>query len=248
MRNLVKERLRRGEQTVGAWITIPCPDVPEALSTLGFDWFVFDTEHAPMDEQIAQDLMTTLRGTKVAPLVRVAWNDPVRIKRALDIGSYGLIIPWVNNREQALAAVKACKYPPAGIRGVGPRRPTVVDPSYLETADEELLTVVQIETAEAVEKIHEILSVDGVDAFFIGPMDLSASLGIMGQYSHPRLQKAIDKVFEAGKKAGVASGIWTGAGKEVKERLDQGFQFVALGLDLGFVVDGARAALKAVGR
>jgi len=248
LKNPVKERLRRGEQTVGAWITIPSPDVPEALSTLGFDWLVFDTEHAPMDEQIAQNLMTTLRGTRVAPLVRVAWNDPVRIKKALDIGSYGLIIPWVNNREQAIAAVKACKYPPAGIRGVGPRRPSVIDPDYLKTADEELLTVVQIETTEAVENIDEILAVDGVDAFFIGPMDLSASLGVMGQYSHPKLQTAIDRVFEAGRKAGVASGIWTGAGKEVKERLDQGFQFVALGLDLSFLVNGARAALKAAGR
>lgn len=247
MRNELKWRLRRGEQTVGIWITIPHPDVSEALSTLPFDWFVFDQEHSPLDEQLTQELMQAMKGTRIAPLIRVAWNDPVLIKKALDTGAYGVIVPWVNSREDAVKAVRACRYAPEGIRGCGPRRTILLDPDYLKTANREILVIVQIETEEAVEKAEDILSTEGVDAFFIGPFDLSTSMGLMGQVTHPKVQKAINRVFEIGRKLGVASGIWCGAGMTLKERLEQGWQFLALGMDLDFLLNGARMVLEEAG-
>jgi 2-dehydro-3-deoxyglucarate aldolase len=243
MKNKLKSKLKKGKRTVGAWITIPHTDISESLSTLDFDWFVFDQEHSVLDEDISQKLMQAMKG-EVTPLIRVAWNDPVIIKKALDTGTYGIIIPWVNSKNDAESAVRACKYPPEGIRGVCPRRTLILDSEYLKTVNDEILIIVQIETEEAVNNAEEILSVNGVDGFFIGPFDLSASMGIMGQIDHKRVKNAIDNVFEVGKKLGVISGIWQGAGMKVSERLNEGWQMVALGMDINFLMDGARQALQ----
>jgi 2-dehydro-3-deoxyglucarate aldolase len=243
MKNKLKSKLKKGKKTVGAWITIPHTDISESLSTLDFDWFVFDQEHSVLDEDISQKLMQAMKG-EVTPLIRVAWNDPVIIKKALDTGTYGVIIPWVNSKNDAENAVRACKYPPEGIRGVCPRRTLILDSEYLKTVNDEILIIVQIETEEAVNNAEEILSVNGVDGFFIGPFDLSASMGIMGQIHHKRVKNAIDNVFEVGKKLGVISGIWQGAGMKVSERLNEGWQMVALGMDINFLMDGARQALE----
>ncbi len=243
MKNKLKSKLKKGERTVGAWITIPHTDISESLSTLDFDWFVFDQEHSVLDEDISQKLMQAMKG-EVTPLIRVAWNDPVIIKKALDTGTYGVIIPWVNSKNDAENVVRACKYPPEGIRGVCPRRTLILDSEYLKTVNDEILIIVQIETEEAVNNAEEILSVNGVDGFFIGPFDLSASMGIMGQIDHKRVKNAIDNVFEVGKKLGVISGIWQGAGMKVSERLNEGWQMVALGMDINFLMDGARQVLQ----
>lgn len=246
MKNELKARLKRGEKTVGAWITIPHMDVSEALSTLPFDWFVFDQEHSALDDQITQELIQAMKG-EVTPIVRVAWNDMVMIKKALDTGVEGIIIPWVNSKEDAVKAVKFCKYPPEGVRGCGPRRTILLDPDYLKTVNDELLIIVQIETQEAVKNAEEIMSVDGIDAFFVGPFDLSSSMGLMGQIEHPKVKDAIERVFEAGKNAGIASGIWQGAGMSIRERLEEGWQMVALGMDINFLMDGARSILREAG-
>lgn len=246
MKNELKARLKRGEKTVGAWITIPHMDVSEALSTLPFDWFVFDQEHSALDDQITQELIQAVKG-EVTPIVRVAWNDMVMIKKALDTGVEGIIIPWVNSKEDAVKAVKFCKYPPEGVRGCGPRRTIILDPDYLKTVNDELLIIVQIETQEAVKNAEEIMSVDGIDAFFVGPFDLSSSMGLMGQIEHPKVKDAIERVFEAGKNAGIASGIWQGAGMSIRERLEEGWQMVALGMDINFLMDGARSILREAG-
>ena len=246
MKNELKARLKRGEKTVGAWITIPHMDVSEALSTLPFDWFVFDQEHSALDDQITQELIQAMKG-EVTPIVRVAWNDMVMIKKALDTGVEGIIIPWVNSKEDAVKAVKFCKYPPEGVRGCGPRRTILLDPDYLKTVNDELLIIVQIETQEAVKNAEEIMSVDGIDAFFVGPFDLSSSMGLMGQIDHPKVREAIERVFEAGKNAGIASGIWQGAGMSIRERLEEGWQMVALGMDINFLMDGARSILREAG-
>jgi len=247
MKNELKARLKKGEKTVGAWITIPHTDISEALSTLSFDWFVFDQEHSVLDDQLTQQLMQAMRGKKVTPIVRVAWNDMVMIKKALDTGAQGIIIPWVNSREDAIKAVKFCKYPPEGVRGCGPRRTILLDPDYLKTVNDELLIIVQIETQEAVDSAKEIMSVDGIDAFFVGPFDLSASMGLMGQIAHVKVQKSINRIFEAGKNAGVISGIWQGAGMTIRERLEEGWQMVALGMDINFLIDGAQNMLRNAG-
>lgn len=247
MKNELKKRLVNGERTVGAWITIPHTDISESLSTLPFDWFVFDQEHSTLDDQLTQQLMQAMKGN-VTSLVRVAWNDPVMIKKALDTGVQGVIIPWVNSSEDAIRAVKACKYPPEGIRGCGPRRTILLDPDYLKTVNDEILIIVQIETEEAVNRAKEILSTEGVDGFFIGPFDLSASMGLMGQINHTRVQNAINSVFQVGKELGVVSGIWRGAGKTIKDRLDEGWQMVALGMDIDFLIDGAKGFLSQIGK
>jgi 2-keto-3-deoxy-L-rhamnonate aldolase RhmA len=243
LKNDLKRRLKAGEKTLGLWTTIESPVVSELLSGLGFDWFVFDLEHSPMEVYTAQTLMQAMRGP-TTPIIRVEWNDPVPIKRALDVGAYGLVIPWVNNREEAKKAVAACKYPPEGIRGCGPRRCSLFDPDYLKTANEEVLVVAQIETKEAVENVEEVASVDGVDVLFIGPSDLSASYGYLGKPEEPVVQRAIDKVLAATREAGIAAGIYTGGGKTLRDRYEEGFQFIAIGGDLDLLRRGAAESLK----
>lgn len=244
MKNALKAKLRENKPALGLWITIPSPDVSEALSTLPFDWFLFDLEHSALNEQSTQVLMQGMRGDAITPLVRVAWNDQVLIKKALDIGAHGVIVPMVNTRQDAENAVSACRYPPVGMRGCGPKRPWIYDPAYIDTADEEVLVIVQIETEEAVSNIDEILSVEGVDGFFIGPFDLSISMGFKGRKDDKKFQDAVDKVFAAGKRHGVASGMWEGAGKSVQQRLADGWQIIAVGLDLYVLVAGAKRILE----
>jgi 2-keto-3-deoxy-L-rhamnonate aldolase RhmA len=251
MKTLLKSKLEAGQATVGAWVGIGHPEVAEIMAQVGFDWLVFDTEHAPLSIETVQQLIQAMQGSDTAPLVRVAWNDPVLIKLALDIGSHGLIIPWVNNRDEALQAVRSCRYPPQGIRGVGPRRAArygLEFGDYLARANEEILTAVQIETRAAVENIDEILDVNGIDVFFIGPADLSASLGYLGQWDAPPALEAIDRLLEAGKRHGVPAGIFAMGLDHAQACLDRGFQFVALGTAAGLLIQGATSALERVGR
>lgn len=246
MKNRLKQKLQTGQPALGLWITIANPDVSEALSTLPYDWFLFDLEHSSLNEQSAQILMQAMRGDDITPLIRVAWNDQVLIKRALDIGAHGVIVPMVNNKQDAEKAVQACKYPPVGFRGCGPKRPWVYDPDYIETADDEVLVIVQIETEEAIDNIDDILSVDGVDAYFVGPFDLSVSMGFRGKQDDPRFQAALDRLFEAGKRHKAASGMWNGAGKPVRDRIHEGWQMIAIGLDLFLLIGGAKEVLEKV--
>ena len=244
MKNKLKSRLKAGEQTYGVWMSVESPIITELLSTLGFDWFVFDTEHNPLDIYQVQTLMQAMRGNQTTPLVRVVWNNLVPIKRALDVGAYGVVVPWVNTRQEAEMAVKACRYAPKGLRGCGPRRAAMFDSEYLKTADEELLVIAQIETKTAVENIDEILSVDGIDVSYIGPADLSASFGHLGNMSHPEVQHAIDRVFDASEAAGVATGVHMGAGKTIMDRVEKGYNFITVGSDLQFFRSGADSILK----
>ena len=247
MKNLLKRTLQEGKPALGAWVTIASPDVSEALSTLPLDWLLFDLEHSALNEQSAQLLMQGMRGDRVTPLVRVAWNDQVLIKKALDIGAHGVIVPMVNTGEDAEKAVSACRYPPLGIRGCGPKRPWVYDADYLDTADDEVLVIVQIETEEAVDNADEIFSVQGVEACFLGPFDLSVSMGFRGKQDSPRFQKAVDKVLTAARRHNVVPGMWNGAGLPVSKRLAEGWQLIAVGLDLSLLTDGAKAALERAG-
>jgi 2-keto-3-deoxy-L-rhamnonate aldolase RhmA len=249
VKNDLKRRLKAGEQTIGLWMSIESPIVTEMLSMMGFDWFVFDTEHNPVSIYQVQTMMQAMRGeSTTTPLVRVVWNDLVAIKRALDIGAYGIVVPWVNTREQAEMAVKATRYAPQGLRGCGPRRAAMFDPDYLKTADEEILVIAQIETKQAVENIEDILSVDGIDVSYIGPADLSASYGHLGDMSHPEVQEAIDTVYDASRSAGVATGVHLGSGKTILDRVKKGYDFITVGSDLQFTRDGANSLLKYLGR
>lgn len=244
----MKRLLKEMKLNIGTWITINNSDVTEALSRLGFDWFVIDTEHAPLIVRDAQRLMQPLNCTGVSPLVRVAWNDPVLMKLALDIGAEGVVVPWVNCREDAERAVRACRYPPRGIRGFGPRRASVygLDKNYGSRADESIAVVVQIETEQAVNNVHEILSVDGVDAFFVGPYDLSQSLGIPGDFSNERFRNAIEVTLDASRRVNKVGGIWADSPEEAVKRIAQGFRMIALASDMAILLSGAMEWLRSV--
>jgi 2-dehydro-3-deoxyglucarate aldolase len=253
MRNLLKEKLKRGV-VYGTFLTIGHPDVSEIIGSVGFDFVVFDMEHAPLDFAVVQSMMQAMSFSETTPLVRVAWNDLVFIKQALDIGAHGLIVPWVNSGQEAEKAVKAAKYPPRGIRGFGPRRAALRDSEYAQTADQETMVIVQIETQSALEQLDEILSVKGVDACFIGPMDFTMSLGILGQLQHSTFEKVLDNVAKTAQKHNIIPGIATipvsGAGylPELGKLLKMGYKMISLSYDVAFLKEGAYNLLKTAKR
>ena len=252
IRNKVKEKLKKGHYSVGTWITIGHAEVCEILSSFAFDWIIFDTEHSPLSIETVQCLMQAMSRSAGLPIVRVGWNDQVMIKRALDIGARGVLIPWVNSGKDAANAVRACKYPPQGIRGCGPRRASkygLCFNEYIELINEEILVGIQIETEEALNNLDAILSVEGVDVAYVGPMDLSMSLGYPNQLTHPGFKSALQKVVESCKKHDVYAGIHATSAEDFKERVSQGFQFITLLSDYDFLIHGCTEALnKAMGR
>lgn len=251
MVNRVKEKIARGEVTYGTWITMGYPEITEALSHLPFDWFVIDMEHTPLCVKDVEFLMMPLRFTNIVPLVRVPWNDFVIIKRVLDTGAQGVIVPQVSNKEEAIQAVKACKYPPQGIRGVGPRRCIMYGfqsaKEYFRKANEDILVIVQIETEEGLNKVEEIVAVDGVDGVFVGPNDLSASLGIFQEFNNPKYIEAVDKILNAAKKAGKIAGIMTSDPQDALDKIKKGFNFITLRHDIAYMIKGYVDAFKFLG-
>ena len=251
MKNRLKEKLRNGDVTYGVSIGTPCNDIVELVSNMAFDWIWFDAEHGPTNTETLHPMIQMTRNTEITPLVRVPWNDMVHIKKALDIGAEGLIIPWINNRSQAEYAVRASKYPPIGIRGMGARFLNISGgdlTDYIRTANEETFIMVQIETVEAVENLEEILTTPGVDAFLIGPNDLAASMGYVGQPVHAEVEDVVEEIMSSAKKLGVPGGYAATTIDINKKRIEQGFQWITLGGDMGFLAQAAQAALKAVGR
>lgn len=246
MKNPVKAKLKAGKVSVGTWIGIGHPDITERLADLGFDWLTFDIEHSPLSLETVQTMMQSMSFTdRCVPLVRLRWNDIVLIKRVLDIGAYGVIVPMVNTREEAEKAVRACKYPPEGIRGVGPRRAMLRDPDYLKTANKEILIAVMIETAGALRNLDEIFSVSGVDACFIGPWDLSMNLGVgpPPPWDDPGFRDVLQDIVDACKRNDIAPGMHCTYGT-INDAIDMGFRFCAIDSDAAFMVKGARMALE----
>jgi len=237
--------LKQGKVTVGCWDGFGGADVAEILAYQGWDWIVFDGEHGPLGFETMQNLIMATSATETVPIVRVAWNDPVLVKRALDIGAYGVVIPWVNTKQEAINAVAACKYPPKGIRGCGPRRAANygMDPNYLKEADDEILVIAQIETAQAVKNLKEILSVPGIDVFFIGPADMAASQGLLGQLTHKTNLETILKAVEIGKNTGVAAGMYSLSPDHVNQHIKEGFRFIAAGGAEAFLRRGCQDVL-----
>jgi 2-keto-3-deoxy-L-rhamnonate aldolase RhmA len=250
MKNLLKEKLNEGEVVYGTFLTIGHPDVSEIIGSVGFDFVVFDMEHAPLDFGIVQSMMQAMSFSETTPIVRVAWNDLVLFKQALDIGAQGLIIPWVNSKDEAERAVKAAKYPPRGIRGFGPRRAALRDKEYVQTADQEIMVIVQIETKTALDQLDEILTVKGVDACFIGPMDFTMSLGILGQLQHPEFERVLDNVAKTSQKHSIIPGIATipvsggGCLPELSKLLKMGYRMISLSYDVGLLKEGASDLLN----
>lgn len=249
MKNILKEKLQRGETVVGILTGLGHADVTEQLSRIGFDFIYLDDEHGPMGYETLLRMMQSMNGTDCTPIVRVEWNDATVIKRVLDIGAHGIVIPMVSSREDAEKAVAACKYPPQGIRGYGPRRYALTDPDYLKTANDAILVTAIIETGRAVENIEEILSVDGLDACLVGHFDLSFDTGMPippvmppGK-DNPRLAEALDKVIQAAKKAGKPAGLAVD-GSNIGWAIEKGFRFNLVGSVDKLLFDAARGALE----
>jgi 2-keto-3-deoxy-L-rhamnonate aldolase RhmA len=244
LKNPLKERLKKGEAVIGTFVGIGHADVTEWLSHLGFDWLLLDAEHGPMGFETLQVMMQAMNGSNCVPIVRPQWNDPVIIKRVLDIGAYGVLIPWVNSKEEAEAAVRACRYPPSGIRGWGPRRAAMFDADYFATANDEVLVAVQIETEKALRNLDDILSVEGVDACYIGPWDLSCSLGfgVPPRWNEPRYLEAFDKVLKAAEEHGKPAGMFASI-DNIGWAVEKGFRFNTVDDDDTFLMRGAMMAL-----
>jgi len=236
--------LKSGEVALGAWVTIANPEIPEMLSMLGFDWLLFDVEHAPLDYQQLEHMLMGVRGD-ATPLVRVPFNEPVSVKRALDLGAAGILFPMVNSREDAKQAVRAVRYPPSGIRGVGPRRAAsygLRTSEYFDSADQ-VIVVVQIESREAVENAEDIITVDGVSAFFVGPSDLSFSYGYRDWRAKP-IVEALERLADASKETGVPGGVYCADPELLRLALEEGYRLIALGSDYRFLIAGARGRLE----
>lgn len=241
--NLFKRALAERRPQIGLWLAMTHPYSAEIVAGAGFDWLLIDNEHAPNQLQSTLAQLQAVAPYPTHPIVRPAWNDPVEIKRLLDIGAQTLLIPMVQNADEARAAVQAMRYPPHGIRGVGSvlaraSRWNRVD-DYTRQADAQMCTLVQAETAESLEHLEAILAVDGVDGVFIGPADLAASMGHLGDPAHPEVRKAIDATIQRIVRAGKAAGILSADRERATHYLSLGATFVAVGTDVTLLARSA---------
>src|SRR5262245_46739812 len=240
--NRFKRDLAAGKLQIGLWCSLCSNIAAEIVADSGFDWLLLDTEHAPNEVPDILAHLQATQGGSASAIVRPAWNDAVLIKRLLDIGAQTLLVPYVQNAGEARKAVAATRYPPAGIRGVtgtgrAARYGRVKD--YLKRANDEIGLLVQVETREALEELGSIAAVEGVDGVFIGPSDLSASLGHIGTQAHQEAKNAIREAAQQLRPAGKHAGILTGNEEEARRYIAWGYTFVAVGTDLVLL---ARAA------
>jgi len=234
--NRFKERLCAGERLIGCWCSLASPITTEVLGLAGFDWVLLDGEHSPNDVLTFIPQLMALKDSGSAPVARPPWNDAVEIKRLMDAGFYNFLIPMVESADAARAAVAATRYPPQGIRGVstsqrGNRYGTIKD--YLQKANDQACVLVQIESRKGLAAAAEIASVEGVDGVFIGPADLAAALGHLGNPAHPDVQQAIAQIAKAVRGAGKALGTLAPVEADARRYMELGANFVAVGSDLG---------------
>ena len=247
--NHFKRAITSGKTPIGAWLVSGAPSTAEALGCVGFDFLVVDTEHTPIDVPQMIGILQTIAGTPAQAIVRPAWNDMVMVKRALDAGAQSLLFPFVQDAEEAKRAVAYARYPPAGVRGVaamhrGSRYGTV--PNYVKRAHEEICVIVQIETLSAYDQIEAIAAVPGVDSLFIGPADLSASMGFLGDMGNPAVQEKLAAGAQTCRRLGKPCGIVGPNPETVAKFLQYGFSWVAVGSDLAMLVGRAQDFLSAV--
>jgi 4-hydroxy-2-oxoheptanedioate aldolase len=245
-RNNFKHAIAAGTQQLGLWSSLASNYTVEVIAGAGFDWLLLDTEHSPNDLESVLSQLQACAAYATHPVVRVAWNDTVLIKRFLDIGTQSLLIPFVQNAEEARAAVAATRYPPQGVRGVaGLTRATRFGrvPGYAKRAHEELCVLLQVETKEALDNIEAICAVEGVDGVFIGPADLHASLGYTGETGNPAVVPMIEDAIRRIRQAGKAAGVLTSAEAEVRRYIAAGSSFTAVGADVGILARGAEQLL-----
>lgn len=233
-RNPFKHAIRAGRQQIGLWVSLASAYSAELVAGSGFDWLVLDGEHSPNDPTTIIEQLQAVAPYPVSAIVRPAWNDKVLIKRYLDVGAQSLLIPYVQNTAEAEAAVAAIRYPTRGVRGVaGTTRASrfgrVAD--YARRAEEELCLLVQIETREGLDNLDAIARVDGIDGIFIGPADLAAGLGHLGEQQHPQVQAAIQDAIKRIRALGKPAGILATDEASTRRYIEWGTTFTAVGLD-----------------
>ena len=244
-RNHFKAALRAGRPQLGLWNSLCSNFSTEVIAGAGFDCIVLDMEHSPNEVfGVLSQLQAIAPYEGVSAIVRPPWNDPVIIKRVLDVGAQTLLIPYVQNVDEARRAVEATRYPPDGFRGVAVATRAnkwgrVKD--YFKRVNDELCVIVQLETSFALEHLEAIAALDGIDCIFIGPSDLSASLGHLGDAQAPEVRAAIDDAFARTKRAGKAAGILMTVEADAQRYLKEGVEFVAVGSDVGLLARGAEA-------
>lgn len=249
--NRLKQKLTTGHATLGSWLSVGHPTIAEVMGRSGFDWLIVDMEHGIVGLESVQTMIQVLGATPAAPIVRVPWNEPVIIKQVMETGPMALMVPQVNSAKEAEAAVKATRYPPQGIRGIGCQRPAGFGASfddYLHNSNEELILIVQIEHVNALSNLKEIASVKGVDLLFVGANDLAASMGLLGQPKHERVLEAISTVLQVGRSARIPCGLMASDSEEANHRFREGFQFVGVGHDVGLLSTTCRQLCSNVNR
>lgn len=236
---------------IGLWVTLDSPSITEIAVALGLDWVVVDAEHGHLDwQEIVAHLRAAVRSSTVV-LVRIAELNGGLIKRALDLGADGIVIPWIESAEQLRQAVRFCRYPPEGMRGIGAERATVWGQAFLEhaaEANDHVLVVPIIETVRAASQVPAMLAVEGVEVFFFGPADFSASAGYRGQWEGPGIADEILKLKNSIQAAGKSCGVMATSQENLQQRVAQGFQVVGLGTDAGLLIRGMRENLSMLGR
>jgi len=254
-KNTLKEIWARGGAVINGWCSIPCSFSAEIMAHQGFDSITIDMQHGAIDYQIALTMLQAISTTSVIPLTRVPWNDPARLMKILDAGSYGVICPMINTPEDAEALVGACKYPPRGFRSFGPIRAKYYGGGtshgggvYHQFADQETLVIPQIETRAAIKNLDAILQVPGISAIYVGPSDLSMALGKeprLGQ-SDPECVEAKEIILETAKRHGIPAGIHTNSREVAIEMIKKGFQLTSLQSDDRFLMSKAKEEVEAV--
>lgn len=237
---MLKNNLKNKKITIGSWITIGDPTVGEIMSRSGYDWLVVDLEHSSISIDQASNLIRIIELCGVTPLVRLTSNDKNLIKRVLDAGAHGIVVPMVNTAEEAKNAVAATRYAPKGNRGVGLARAQGYGAKfeeYLKWQKNEVVVIVMIEHVDALNNLEAILSVEGVDGYLIGPYDLSCSLGIPGDFENSLFKNAIEHIKNIGVKLGSTSGIHIvePIPAKLKSAISGGFKFIAYGVDIRFL-------------
>ena len=247
-KNTALTRWREGGQTIGAWLSLANAYSAEALAGLGFDWVCVDLQHGLIDYTDLTYLLPAISTTSATPLVRVPWNEPYEIMKALDAGAYGVIVPMVNDRAEAERAVAACRYPPDGHRSFGPIRGALYGGrGYAAEANGQLACIAMIETREGIANLDEILSTPGLDGVYIGPSDLALALGLppTGDNDEPEHVATVQRILDACGRHGVAAGIHTSSLAFTERYLEAGFNFVTLGSDAGWLARAAAQDLSA---
>lgn len=247
--NRLKEIWREGGTVMNGWLHVPSSFSAEVMAHVGYDSLTIDMQHGPVGYDSLVPMVQAISTTDTVPVVRVPWQDPGLIMQVLDAGCYAVICPMINTREEAEVFVGACRYPPAGYRSYGPYRATLYGgPDYPEHADETVVTMVMVETREALENLEGILDVEGLDAVFVGPSDLGQSLGYGPgmDREEPEVVEAIDRVLAAAQERGLAVGVFTGSPEYASRMVEKGFRFVNVSTDAQLMASAAGEVVAAL--